>query len=185
MCNQNNRKRHVFSSSCLLIGIHFVLITINLKYFTLVHVALSVNVDVSWAAWTQTLITNICKLCSVALPIHLARTTYVYHFWKSNNKNATNISKPSIFKNAFIEFQWFFSQHCVFLHLLFILTKSGLLAQWTWCMICIIVDDIRFYLHVVLNINFYYYSGLYILAIPKKNKQETSLFSILHYIIFK
>lgn len=61
----------------------------------------------------------------------------------------------------------FFSQHCVFLHLLFIFTKNGLLAQWTWCMICIIVDDIRFSLHVTLNINFYYYSVLYILAFPK------------------
>lgn len=116
MCNQNNRKRHIFSSSCLLISI---LITINLKYFTLVHVALSVNLDVSWAAWTQTLITNICKLCSVALPIHLARITNVNHFWKSNKKNATNISKPYIFENAFIEFQLVFFINTVFFFICF------------------------------------------------------------------
>lgn len=121
MCNQNNRKRHIFSSSCLLISI---LITINLKYFTLVHVALSVNLDVSWAAWTQTLITNICKLCSVALPIHLARITNVNHFWKSNKKNATNISKPYIFENAFIEFQLVFLSTLCFSSFVFHIDKK-------------------------------------------------------------
>lgn len=61
----------------------------NVEMFTLV--AFSVNLYVSWTAYTYTMMTNICKFCSTALEIGLTSATDVCPYWLKSHESASNI----------------------------------------------------------------------------------------------
>lgn len=61
----------------------------NVEMFTLV--AFSVNLYVSWTAYTYTMMTNICKFCSTALQTGLTSATDVCPYWLKSHENASNI----------------------------------------------------------------------------------------------